>query len=87
MNGGPDLYVKVPYLDGLGEHAYAIIMDFKKADGDAILMGGKKQDYEFVSGYYGYGNESLKDTKIFYEGDMIAVVSDNMAADLTLSFV
>ena len=87
MNGGPDLYVKVPYLDGLGEHAYAIIRDFKKADGDAILMVGTKQDYEFVSGYYGYGNESLKDTKIFYEGDMIAVVSDNMAADLTLSFV
>ncbi len=87
MNGGPDLYVKVPYLDGLGEHAYAIISDFKKADGDAILMGGKKQDYEFVSGYYDYGNESLKDTKIFYQGDMIAVVSDNMAADLTLSFV
>jgi Ca2+-binding RTX toxin-like protein len=87
MNGGPDLYVKVPYLDGLGEHAYAIIRDFKKADGDTILMGGKKQDYEFVSGYYDYGNESLKDTKIFYQGDMIAVVSDNMAADLTLSFV
>ena len=85
MNGGPDL--KLPYLDPYGDHAYAIIMDFKKADGDAILMVGKKQDYEFVSGYYDYGNETLKDTKIFYEGDMIAVVSDNMAADLTLSFV
>ena len=85
MNGGPDL--KLPYLDPYGHHAYAIIRDFKKADGDAILMVGKKQDYEFVSGYYDYGNESLKDTKIFYQGDMIAVVSDNMAADLTLSFV
>ncbi|NJK67563.1 MAG: calcium-binding protein [Microcoleus sp. SU_5_3] len=82
---GPEF--EVPYLDGLGEHAYAIIRDFKKADGDAILMVGKKQDYEFVSGYYGYGNALTKDTKIFYEGDMIAVVSDNMAADLTLSFV
>jgi Ca2+-binding RTX toxin-like protein len=77
----------IPYLDGLGEHSYAIILDFKKADGDAILMVGKNQDYEFVSGNYDYGNESLKDTKIFYQGDMIAVVSDNMAADLTLSFV
>ncbi len=82
---GPEL--EVPYLDGLGEHAYAIIRDFKKADGDAILMVGQKQDYEFVSGYYNYGNDSLKDTKIFYQGDMIAVVSDTMAADLTLSFV
>ncbi|MEG3897222.1 MULTISPECIES: calcium-binding protein [unclassified Microcoleus] len=82
---GPEF--EVPYLDGLGEHAYAIIRDFKKADGDAILMVGQKQDYEFVSGYYDYGNDSLKDTKIFYQGDMIAVVSDNMAADLTLSFV
>ncbi len=86
MNGGPD--PKLPYLDGLGgEHAYAIIWDFKKADGDAILMLGKKQDYEFTSGNYGYGSQSTKDTKIFYQGDMIAVVSDNMAADLTLSFV
>lgn len=82
---GPEF--EVPYLDGLGEHAYAIIRDFKKADGDAILMVGQKQDYEFVSGYYNYGNDSLKDTKIFYQGDMIAVVSDTMAADLTLSFV
>ncbi|MEG4393385.1 calcium-binding protein [Microcoleus sp. BROC3] len=82
---GPEF--EVPYLDGLGEHAYAIIRDFKKADGDAILMVGQKQDYEFVSGYYDYGNDSLKDTKIFYQGDMIAVVSDTMAADLTLSFV
>jgi Ca2+-binding RTX toxin-like protein len=85
MNGGPD--PKLPYFDGQGETAYAIILDFKKSDGDAILMLGKKQDYEFVSGYYDYGNDSLKDTKIFYKGDMIAVVSDNMAADLTLSFV
>lgn len=85
MNGGPD--PKLPYLDGLGEHAYAIIWDFKKADGDAILMLGKKQDYEFVSGYYDYRNKSLKDTQIFYKGDMIAVVADTMAADLTLSFV
>ncbi|MEG4454870.1 calcium-binding protein [Microcoleus sp. N9_A1] len=85
MNGGPD--PKLPYLDGLGETAYAIIRDFKKSDGDAILMLGKKQDYEFTSGNYGYGNQSLKDTKIFYKGDMIAVVADNMAADLTLSFV
>ncbi|MEG5172611.1 calcium-binding protein [Microcoleus sp. B3-D7] len=82
---GPEF--EVPYLDGLGEHAYAIIQDFKKADGDAILMVGQKQDYEFVSGYYNYGNDSLKDTKIFYQGDMIAVVSDTMTADLTLSFV
>jgi Ca2+-binding RTX toxin-like protein len=82
---GPEF--EIPYLDGLGEHAYAIIRDFKKADGDAILMVGQKQDYEFVSGYYNYGNDSLKDTKIFYQGDMIAVVSDTMAADLTLSFV
>ncbi|MBE9097271.1 calcium-binding protein [Tychonema sp. LEGE 07203] len=80
-------YFNIPYLDGLGEHAYAIIMDFKKSDGDAILMLGKKQDYEFTSGNYGYGNQSLKDTRIFYQGDMIAVVADNMAADLTLSFV
>ncbi|MCC3501857.1 MULTISPECIES: calcium-binding protein [unclassified Microcoleus] len=85
MNGGPD--PKLPYLDGLGETAYAIIWDFKKADGDAILMLGKKQDYEFTSGNYGYGNQSIDDTRIFYQGDMIAVVSDNMAADLTLSFV
>ena len=85
MNGGPD--PKLPYLDGLGEHAYAIIWDFKKADGDTILMLGKKQDYEFVSGYYDYRNKSLKDTQIFYKGDMIAVVADTMAADLTLSFV
>jgi len=85
MNGGPD--PKLPYLDGLGEHAYAIIWDFKKADGDAILMLGKKKDYEFVSGSYDYGNKSLKDTQIFYQGDMIAVVADTMAADLTLSFV
>lgn len=85
MNGGPD--PKLPYFDGQGETAYAIIWDFKKADGDAILMLGKKQDYEFTSGNYGYGNQSLQDTKIFYQGDMIAVVSDNMAADLTLSFV
>ncbi|MEG4959302.1 MULTISPECIES: calcium-binding protein [unclassified Microcoleus] len=61
---GPEF--EVPYLDGLGDHAYAIIRDFKKADGDAILMVGQKQDYEFVSGYYDYGNDSLKDTKIFY---------------------
>ncbi|MEG5139404.1 MULTISPECIES: calcium-binding protein [unclassified Microcoleus] len=80
-------YYDIPYLDGLGEHAYAIIMDFKTADGDAILMVGKKNDYEFVSGSYDYGNKSLKDTKIFYQGDMIAVVADTMAADLTLSFV
>jgi len=86
MNGGPDLYVKVPYLDGLNEHAYAIIRDFNKAEGDAILMGGKKQDYEFVSGD-GYGNKLIQDTKIFYQGDMIAVVADTIAADLTLSFV
>ncbi len=85
MNGGAD--PKLPYLDGLGEHAYAIIWDFKKADGDAILMLGKKQDYEFTSGNYGYGSQSTKDTKIFYQGDMIAVVSDNMAANLTLSFI
>ncbi|MCU0544269.1 MAG: hypothetical protein MUE44_19180 [Oscillatoriaceae cyanobacterium Prado104] len=82
---GPVL--EIPYVDGLGEHAYAIIRDFNKADGDAILMVGKKQDYEFVSGYYGYGNALTKDTKIFYDGDMIAVVTDKMAADLTLSFV
>jgi RTX calcium-binding nonapeptide repeat (4 copies) len=82
---GPVL--EIPYVDGLGENAYAIIRDFKKADGDAILMLGQKQDYEFVSGYYGYGDGLKKDTKIFYDGDMIAVVSDNMTADLTLSFV
>ncbi len=82
---GPEL--EVPYLDGLGEHAYALIRDFKKADGDAILMVGQKQDYEFVSGHYGYGNNLTQDTKIFYEGDMVAVVFDTMAADLTLSFV
>ena len=46
-----------------------------------------KQDYEFVSGYYDYRNKSLKDTQIFYKGDMIAVVAYTMAADLTLSFV
>jgi hypothetical protein len=82
---GPEF--EVPYLDGLGEHAYALIRDFKKADGDAILMVGQKQDYEFVSGHYGYGNNLTQDTKIFYEGDMVAVVFDTMAADLTLSFV
>ncbi|TAE71509.1 MAG: calcium-binding protein [Oscillatoriales cyanobacterium] len=82
---GPVL--EIPYVDGLGENAYAIIRDFKKADGDAILMLGNKLDYEFVSGYYGYGDASKKDTKIFYNGDMVAVVSDNMTADLTLSFV
>jgi len=82
---GPEL--EVPYVDGLGEQAYALIRDFKKADGDAILMVGQKQDYEFESGYYGYGNNLTKDTKIFYGGDMIAVVFDTMAADLTLSFV
>jgi len=82
---GPEL--EVPYIDGLGEHAYALIRDLKKADGDAILMVGQKQDYEFESGYYGYGNNSIQDTKIFYEGDMVAVVFDTMAADLTLSFV
>ncbi|NJK75964.1 MAG: calcium-binding protein [Microcoleus sp. SU_5_6] len=82
---GPVL--EIPYLDGLGEHAYALITDFKKSDGDAILMVGAKQDYEFVSGYYGYGDDLVKDTKIFYDGDMVAVVFDTMAADLTLSFM
>ena len=82
---GPEF--KIPYLDGLGEHSYAIIRDFKKADGDAILMVGKKKDYEFVSGSYDYGNKSLADTQIFYKGDMIAVVADTMDSDLTLSFV
>ncbi|MEG4167011.1 MULTISPECIES: calcium-binding protein, partial [unclassified Microcoleus] len=81
---GPEF--KMPYLDGLGEHSYAIIQDFKKADGDAILLVGKKQDYDFVSGD-GYGNKLILDTKIFYKDDMIAVVADTMAADLTLSFV
>ncbi|MEG4804805.1 calcium-binding protein, partial [Microcoleus sp. ARI1-B5] len=81
---GPEF--KMPYLDGLGEHSYAIIQDFKKADGDAILLVGKKQDYEFVSGD-GYGNKLIQDTKIFYKDDMIAVVADTMAADVTLSFV
>jgi hypothetical protein len=28
-------------------------------------MVGKKQDYEFVSGNYGYGDKSSPDTKIF----------------------
>lgn len=50
-------------------------------------MVGKKQDYEFVSGNYGYGDKSSQDTNIFYKGDMVAVVVDTMAADLTLSFV
>ncbi|MEG5229614.1 hypothetical protein QUB18_12860 [Microcoleus sp. B3-D3] len=81
---GPEF--EIPYLDGLGEQSYAIIRDFKKADGDAILPVGKKQDYEFVSGD-GYGNKLIQDTKIFYKDDMIAVVADTMVADLTLSFL
>ena len=54
---------------------FALITDFNSSEGDKIALFETLDQYNLVSGNFGYGTAAL-DTKIFFGNDQIGVVQD-----------
>lgn len=75
---GADRFIlgKVGYLNSFySQKGYATITDFKQSQGDKIQILDGLDQYQLVT-QRNYGGSSAKDTAIFREGNLIAVVYD-----------
>jgi Ca2+-binding RTX toxin-like protein len=75
---GADKFIlgKVGFLNSFySQRGYATITDFKQSQGDTIQILDRLDQYQLVT-QRNYGGSSAKDTAIFREGNLIAVVYD-----------
>lgn len=72
------------FVGYLGD-GYATITDFSSAQGDKIQLAGNISDYSLDQTLNLSGGTAL-DTAIYYQGDLIGVVQDTTAIDLSVDF-
>ncbi|GAB4382667.1 MAG: hypothetical protein Kow00121_43240 [Elainellaceae cyanobacterium] len=80
-----DKYSSEVYYNGDGIKGYALILDFKPGE-DKIQVRGSLSSYEVRQEEFGVtGNRSMKDTGVYFNNDLIAIVVDQPNVSLTSS--
>jgi Ca2+-binding RTX toxin-like protein len=84
--GNSDLFVLgdsfSAFYEGFG---YATITDFKWTEGDKFQAHGSISDYSLDKTWNFVGGNAL-DTRVYYQGDLIAIVQDTTSVLLSLDF-
>ena len=76
---------KFAFYTGDGDAGYATIRDFSRSSGDKIIAYGSRDDYR-LDYSQNLSGTSAKDTAIYYENDLIAVVTDKTYISRTQDF-
>ena len=71
--------IKVGYF-GDGNSGYATITDFDRTQSDKVQLGGGISDY--TVNYSNVSGTSALDTRLYYQGDLIAVFQDDISFNI-----